>query len=162
MDQLINLIGDERVSVASAEKNRYGRNEGLDKEAVKKSLEHKQKMADISKSLAEKTPEERINWVQEMKAKGDNLYKEANFSQALTTYLDTLMGLNEEVFGPKGVKDYKIKICGNMAMCAVEMKNTHKALELIRQAIAVDPDYYKSHLKEAIIYERAENFDQAV
>lgn len=162
MDQLIDLIGDERVSIASAEKNRFGRNDALDKEMVKKSLEVKQKMSETAKHLDNKTPEERAQWIEEQKAKGDELYRNKDCLTAIQVYLETLMGLNEESLGKDKVQDYKIKILSNMAMCAVEVHQFTKALDLMKQAISVDPDYWKSYLKQAIIYERSERFEKAL
>lgn len=161
MDKLIDLIGDERVSIASVEKNKWGANESLDKEAVKKSLEVKKKLNDTMHLLDDKSPEERIEWIDEQKSKADNLYKSKDFAQAMQVYLDALMGLNEQALGNATVKSYKMKICGNMAMCAVELNQTNKALELIKQAIMVDQDYYRNYLKQAIIFERAERFEKA-
>lgn len=162
MDQLINLIGDERVSIASAEKNKWGRNEALDKDMVKKSLEVKQKMADTAKELDDKTPEERAQWIEEQKNRGDELYRNKDCAKAMQVYLEALMGLSEESLGKEKVSEFKIKILSNMAMCAVEVHQYTKALDLLKQAISVDPDYWKSYLKQAIVYERAERFEKAV
>lgn len=162
MEQLINILGDDRVSVASVEKDNRGRNPGLDKEQVKKQLEVKNQMGEVAKELEGKSREERIDWLDSKKSKADELYKSSDFGEALKIYLEALMGLSDEVLGSDVVKEYKIKICMNMAMCSLESKNAPKAMSLINQAIQVNVNYWKSHLKKGIIYERMEEYDDAV
>lgn len=162
MDELINILGDERVSVASVEKDRRGRNPALDKEQVKKSLEVKNQMQNIATDLEGKSKEERLAWIEAKKTQADAQYKEKSFGPALQTYLEALMGLNEEALGETAVRDLKVRICMNMAMCALENKNPHKALSLADQAAAVDKGYWKPHLKKGVIYERMEEYDLAV
>ena len=162
MEELINILGDERVSVASAEKDRRGRNTALDKAQVKKSLEVKNQMQNVAAELEGKPREERQAWIEERKSRGDGLYQERRFAEAMQVYLEALMGLNEEVLGEGAVRDLKVRICMNMAMCALESKDPHKALGLANQAVAADPSHWKPHLKKGVIYERMQEYDLAV
>ena len=162
MDQLLDILSDERVTIASVDKNRFGTNDSLDKEAVKKSVELKKRVIDTANFLAEKTVEERRQWVEETKGKADALYKDQKYGEAMQIYLDALMGLNEDQLGKETVQDVKIKICCNLAMCAVETHHTNQAIDFIKQAIKLNPDSWRSHFKKAIIQERAEMFDQAL
>lgn len=162
MDSLLNILDDERVSVASVQKDRRGNNPGLDKEVVKKQLEIKNQMEKVAKKIEGLSPEERKTWVEKQKEKADGLYKEKKFSDSMKEYLEVLMALNEEMFGKDVVADYKIKICNNMAMCALESKCPEKAYSLIRQSLNVNPDYWKTYYRLAIVQQRTEQFKDSL
>ena len=98
----------------------------------------------------------------ERKATADELYKNKEFNKAVEIYLEALMGLNTEQLGDEYVNGYKIKVSSNMAMCFVEDRNYIKALSMIEQAVAVDPEYWKSYYKKGVILERTEMYDEAM
>lgn len=52
MDQLLKVIDDDNVKVASSQKDSRGRHRNLDKEALKANLKSKQQLEEISRLLA--------------------------------------------------------------------------------------------------------------
>jgi hypothetical protein len=54
MDKLIDVITNDNCDVATSEKDKFGRHQKVDKEAVKANLQSKKQMSEISEKLAVK------------------------------------------------------------------------------------------------------------
>lgn len=157
MDELFKIIGDERVSLARVDKDQFGNNPQLDKEQVKKSLEVKQKMSQINDKLEGASKEERIEWIRNMKDKGDVLYKEGKAQQAMEVYLEGLMGVRDDL-GADFITEYKATVCSNMAMCALAQQSAFRAQSLMNQALRVSPESHKVWLRQAIVHEHTRDY----
>lgn len=161
MDELLNIIGDDRVSIARVEKDRFGNNQQLDKQQVKKSLEIKQKMAKVNDKLETMTKEERLGWLKKMKEAGDSLYKDGQAQKAMETYLEGLMGVREDL-GEEFVNEYKATICGNMAMCALAAGSPSRAQALAAQAVRAGPKSSKAWHRQAIVHAHSREYKLAL
>jgi tetratricopeptide (TPR) repeat protein len=161
MDELLKIIGDDRVSIARVDKDRYGNNQQLDKERVKKDLEVKQKMSQINDKLELMSLQERIQWIKDLKEKGDTLYKEGKAQKAMETYLEGLMGVRDDI-GEAFINEYKATVCGNMAMCALAENSSSRAQALINQSMKLAPDSWRTWYRQAIVYDHSREFKKSL
>jgi len=116
--------------------------------------------------------DQRSEWMTSMKEKGNDLYRQKKFIEAIKIYMDALVGLKFEEDGKLDKDDmsarrelrvsHQIPITLNIAMCTLEQGFYDKAKQLVNNAIQLEPDYYKGYFKLAVIYLRELNYKDAL
>lgn len=165
MENLINLLGDENVDVAAPDGVRGNRYNKLDKDAVKKKLETKKQFEDIQVELADKTFDERKEWILTQKKVADEMYYQKNFAEALRVYLRALMGLNYTGLSEEQKSDLdlniKFKVLTNMALTAHYLEKYSQSISFNDQALAIQ-DTAKIHYIYAMNEYKLQNYDRAL
>ena len=131
---------------------------------MKRELETKQQIADISKELQNKSYPEIKSWILDKKEKGDQYYKEKKFDEATAIYLKGLMGLSsgtkEET--KKLADEFMAKLTLNMAMSELEANRGRKALILATNVIKREPNNPLGYFRKGVICDRLEEFEFAL
>ena len=165
MENLINLLGDENVDVAAPDGMRGNRYNKLDKDAVKKKLETKKQFEDIQIELADKSFEERKEWILSQKKVADEMYYQKNFAEALQVYLRALMGLNYSGLSGEQKNDLdfniKFKVLTNMALTAHYLEKYAQSNSFTDQALAIQ-ETAKVHYIYAMNQHKLQNYDRAL
>ncbi len=111
------------------------------------AIELQQSIKFASEELFGKSREEKLEWSRQKRERGNDLYKERKYSQALDMYITSLAGLD---FGSgeeqkvEATTTIQIPVLCNMAACFLAMKDWVKVEAITSQAISLDSMCFKA------------------
>lgn len=164
MDELIKVLGDERVQVANPNKDSRGQHTQLDKNQVKQQLETKKNLMEVSKDLDGKSFKERIEWLIDKKKKGNKLFGNEKYKEATEIYLKGLMGLTDgnSQTEKKEMADLKEILTLNLAMSQFYSGKEEAALSIVDHLIAKGKNSWKTYMKKGIILEKLQRYSDSL
>ena len=110
--------------------------------------------------------EKRWEWIENVKSEGNELFKKAEFPEAIDKYTGALCGLD---FGkditPEQKSDtekkLKVPILNNMALCLINDKKPNRALQMLELVLQIDPSNEKALLRQCGAHIDLVEFDKA-
>lgn len=114
--------------------------------------DHEMRMGQLARYLSVLTPEEKLEWALQRKTEGNELFAAGDAAAAVLRYLDATVGLDfgstpEQSAAAKSL--IQVPVLTNLAACYVSLRQWDKVVRLCNEAIDVDAECSKAHLRKA-------------
>ncbi|XP_074642442.1 tetratricopeptide repeat protein 1-like [Tubulanus polymorphus] len=110
----------------------------------------------LEETLSEQEKEERKEKAQELKAHGNELFKDTQINEAKEEYTKALK------LCPLCFKKERSVMYSNRAACHMRLENTDTAISDCSKAIELNPRYTKCVLRRAELYDKTDKLDEAL
>ena len=144
MDQLNEIFENNNIEIAVPTDPGNQRFNKVNKEAMKKQLDTRQRTAQMQSIIRALPKEKRTEHILSLKAIADSLFKEKNYSEALAGYMDIVMSTTQDEMTPeekeKFEKEILIKVFCNMATTCYQLKKFQAAIDLSAKAREIEPN----------------------
>ena len=95
------------------------------------------------------------------KDSGNKFFTESQVVKAFHCYSRALKLLVPHGKEEPGVRDLKLKLYGNLALCQLQKKNWEHVLHLCNKAITLDPNEPKHHYRKGVAYMEKKDWENA-
>ncbi|XP_002741398.1 uncharacterized protein LOC100373793 [Saccoglossus kowalevskii] len=131
-----------------------------EEEKIKKTFstleQDEEHLKEIEKDMTDEDKERRKQQAQELKVKGNDVFKDGDFSEAIDAYTQALL------ICPLCYKKERSIMYSNKAACHVRTENYEEAISDCSKAIELHSTYVKALLRRAQTYEKLEKLDEAL
>lgn len=143
MDQLNEIFENNNIEIAVPTDPGNQRFNKVNKEAMKKQLDTRQRTAQMQSIIRALPKEKRAEHILSLKAIADSLFKSKNYSEALAGYMDIVMSTTQDEMSPEEKerfeKEILIKVFCNMATTCYQLKKFQAAIDLAAKAREIEP-----------------------
>lgn len=120
------------------------------------------RLATVAESLQELSWEEKYEWVNLMKLKGNRYYSEKNYAKAIEVYLDSLVGLDftdkARLATVKNELQYPILL--NIATCYYQLQEYSKGVQICDKILS-EEEHPKCVFKKGVLLVKLGEHSQA-
>ena len=110
--------------------------------------------ADVANELRGKSWDARFQWVSEIKEKGNKLFKEDKYDEAIDIYMKALCGMDFTSYETSGqmekarevrvARELKAPVLNNIALCLLKQGKYQRATMMLDQVLDIDPNNIKA------------------
>mmetsp|Transcript_21405 Transcript_21405/g.34873 ORF Transcript_21405/g.34873 Transcript_21405/m.34873 type:complete len:171 (+) Transcript_21405:358-870(+) len=119
---------------------------------VLSEADYKMRTAQIARMISVLNTKEKLEWAVARKEEGNSFYKMKNFKDATQRYLDALVGLDfgtTELEKENATNLVQLPVLTNLAACYAETKQWKKVVLFCDQAIQINDESVRAHLRKA-------------
>ena len=165
-----NLMKDSNLEVHqkmtdSKGEERYVRQ---DPDDVSQQTTTKAMAAQVAGEIQGQSFTKRLEWIEEQKKKGNELFAAADFENAISQYIKALCGMDFKSFEDvKPVQEkmvgiqLKIPILNNLSLCLQKQNHYERALDMLEQVLKLDESNAKALSRKVTILMQQGQIDKA-